>query len=37
MILGIGIDLVDLCRIKDLMNERFIDRILSDDEKKSIF
>ena len=33
MILGIGIDLVDLNRIKEIMTERFIDRILSHDEK----
>jgi len=37
MILGIGIDLVDLCRIKDLVDERFINRILSDDEKKTYY
>mgnify|MGYP001209095584 CR=1 FL=1 len=34
MILGIGIDLVDLNRIKELVDERFIDRILSEEEKK---
>ncbi|PKK96771.1 MAG: holo-[acyl-carrier-protein] synthase [Tenericutes bacterium HGW-Tenericutes-3] len=34
MILGIGIDLVDLMRIKELVNDRFINRILSDDELK---
>ena len=33
MILGIGIDLVDLNRIKGLANDRFINRILSDEEK----
>ncbi len=33
MILGIGIDLVDLNRIKELTSDRFIDRILSDKEK----
>ncbi|MCR3906509.1 holo-ACP synthase [Peloplasma aerotolerans] len=34
MILGIGIDLVDLNRIKELLSDRFIDRILSPEEKK---
>jgi holo-[acyl-carrier protein] synthase len=34
MIIGIGIDLVDLNRIKELMDDRFINRILSSDEKK---
>lgn len=34
MILGIGVDLVDLNRMKELMDDRFIDRILSNDEKK---
>ena len=34
MILGIGIDLCDLNRIKELASDRFIDRILSPDEKK---
>ncbi len=33
MIVGIGIDLVDLNRIKEIMTEKFIDRILSADEK----
>jgi holo-[acyl-carrier protein] synthase len=33
MILGIGIDLVELNRIKDLMSERFINRILSLEEQ----
>jgi holo-[acyl-carrier protein] synthase len=32
MIKGIGVDAVDLSRNKDNMNERFINRILSDDE-----
>ena len=36
MILGIGIDLVDLNRIKELSSDRFISRILSDEEKKQI-
>lgn len=34
MILGMGIDLVDLKRIKELVDDRFVDRILSIDEKK---
>jgi len=34
MINGIGIDLVDLKRIKELIDERFINRILSAEEKK---
>lgn len=34
MILGMGIDLVDLKRIKELVDDRFVDRILSADEKK---
>ncbi|MBU1141401.1 MAG: holo-ACP synthase [Firmicutes bacterium] len=34
MILGIGIDLVNLNRIKEIMSDRFIDRILSIEEKK---
>lgn len=34
MILGIGIDLVELDRIKELVSDRFIDRILSPEEKK---
>ena len=34
MIIGIGIDLVDMDRMKELMSERFIDRILSPEEKK---
>ncbi len=34
MILGIGIDLVDLKRIKKIANTRFINRILSDLEKE---
>ncbi|MDY0075132.1 MAG: holo-ACP synthase [Acholeplasmataceae bacterium] len=34
MILGIGIDLVELSRLKELMSERFIDRVLSPEEKK---
>lgn len=34
MILGIGVDLVDLNRIKELMDDRFVDRILSVEEKK---
>lgn len=33
MILGIGIDLVELDRIKELMSERFINRILSLEEQ----
>ncbi|BCR35168.1 holo-ACP synthase [Mariniplasma anaerobium] len=33
MILGIGIDLVELNRIKELINERFINRILSLEEQ----
>jgi holo-[acyl-carrier protein] synthase len=34
MIIGIGIDLVDLKRIKELIDERFLNRILSSDERK---
>jgi len=34
MIIGTGIDLVDLSRIKELVSDRFIDRILSPSEKK---
>ncbi|MBU1094156.1 MAG: holo-ACP synthase [Firmicutes bacterium] len=34
MILGIGIDLVDLNRMEKLATKRFIDRILSDEEKE---
>lgn len=34
MIIGTGIDLVDLNRIKELVSDRFIDRILSESEKK---
>ena len=34
MILGMGIDLVELDRIKELLDDRFIDRILSADERK---
>lgn len=34
MILGIGIDLVELDRLRELISERFIDRILSPEEKK---
>ncbi len=34
MILGIGMDLVDLERIEGLISERFIDRVLSVEEKK---
>ncbi|HBG32291.1 MAG TPA: holo-[acyl-carrier-protein] synthase [Acholeplasmataceae bacterium] len=34
MIIGIGIDLVELDRLKELMSDRFIDRILSVEEKK---
>lgn len=34
MILGIGIDLVELNRLKELLSDRFIDRILSPEEKK---
>jgi holo-[acyl-carrier protein] synthase len=34
MIKGVGIDLVDLNRIKELIDERFISRILSKDEQK---
>ena len=34
MILGIGIDLVDLDKIKSMMNERFIERVLSLEEQK---
>lgn len=33
MIKGIGIDLVDLSRLKRMADDRFIDRILSDKEK----
>lgn len=34
MIKGIGIDLVELKRITTLIEERFIDRVLSEEEKK---
>lgn len=34
MILGIGIDLVELDRLKELLSDRFIDRVLSVEEKK---
>ena len=34
MIIGTGIDLVDLKRLKELASDRFIDRILSAEEKK---
>lgn len=34
MILGIGIDLVELDRLKEIVSDRFIDRILSHEEKK---
>ena len=34
MIIGTGVDLVDLNRIKELVSDRFIDRVLSDEEKK---
>ncbi len=34
MIKGIGIDLVDLNRIREIADDRFIHRILSDDEFK---
>jgi len=34
MIKGMGIDLVDLNRIKEIADDRFIHRILSDDEFK---
>ncbi|HOI84968.1 MAG TPA: holo-ACP synthase [Acholeplasmataceae bacterium] len=34
MIIGLGIDLVELDRLKELMSDRFIDRILSPEEKK---
>lgn len=34
MILGIGIDLVELDRLQELMSDRFINRILSSEEKK---
>ncbi|MFW7420764.1 holo-ACP synthase [Vagococcus fluvialis] len=36
MIIGIGIDIVDLRRIKDIIknNPKFIDRVLTDNEKK---
>jgi holo-[acyl-carrier protein] synthase len=34
MILGIGIDLVDLKRISELMSDRFIERVLSESELK---
>jgi len=37
MIIGIGIDLVDLKRISELMSDRFIDRILSKEEQKLYF
>ena len=33
MIKGIGVDLVELSRIKDICDERFISRILSDEER----
>src|SRR5690554_6185115 len=33
MIVGVGIDMVDLDRIKELMSQRFINRILSLEEK----
>lgn len=33
MIIGIGIDLVDLTRIKEVSSNRFVERILSDEEK----
>lgn len=31
---NVGIDIVELARIKEKMNERFINRILSDEEKQ---
>lgn len=34
MIIGIGIDLVELNRLKELKDERFLLRVLSNDEKK---
>lgn len=34
MIIGIGIDLVELDRIKELISDRFIERILSVKERK---
>ena len=34
MIIGIGIDLVELDRLKLLLNDRFINRVLSDLEKE---
>jgi len=34
MILGIGIDLVELDRLRELTSDRFIDRVLSLEEKK---
>jgi holo-[acyl-carrier protein] synthase len=34
MILGVGIDLVDLNRINELIDDRFVNRILSSPEKK---
>ncbi len=34
MIKGMGIDLVDLRRLKEIADERFIERILSEDEIK---
>jgi holo-[acyl-carrier protein] synthase len=34
MILGVGIDLVDLKRISELMSDRFIERVLSENEQK---
>jgi holo-[acyl-carrier protein] synthase len=34
MILGIGVDLVELNRLKELADDRLINRILSDKEKK---
>ncbi|KYD25306.1 holo-ACP synthase [Geobacillus sp. NFOSA3] len=39
MIIGIGIDIVELERIEQLMmkNEKFIDRILTEEEKRIFF
>ena len=34
MIKGVGIDLVELERIKELLSDRFIERILSEKEMK---
>ncbi|MFA6801327.1 MAG: holo-ACP synthase [Acholeplasmataceae bacterium] len=34
MIKGMGIDLVDLSRIREIADDRFVHRILSDDELK---